>query len=66
MGDELKATRELEGLKEEMDALADHFEENGDLLDGTLDSDQVVCILRDLAKGHTAESIIERHGFDVE
>ena len=66
MGDELKATRELEGLKEQMSILADHFEENGDLLDGTFDSDQVVCILIQLAEGRTAEDIIERNGFTVE
>jgi hypothetical protein len=66
MGDELKATRELEGLKEQMEAIADHFEENGDLLDGTLDSDAVVCILRSLLQGATAEATIERYGFEVE
>lgn len=66
MGDELKATRELEGLKEQMNALADYFEEYGEILDGTWDSDQVVCVLRNLLDGHTSEAIIERNGFTVE
>ncbi len=66
MGDEMKATRELEGLKEEMAALADHFEEHGEQLDGTLDSDSVVGILRSLLQGARADTIIEGYGFGVD
>lgn len=66
MGDELKATKELEVMKEEMDSLAEHFETYGEILDGTLDADLFVCILRGISNGQTAESIIERYGLDVE
>lgn len=66
MGDELKAMKELEGLREQMDALAEHFEEHGDQLDGTFDADSVVCILVDLMDGRTAEDIIQRNGLDIE
>ena len=66
MGDELKATRELEGLKEQMDTLSEYFEENGELLDGTWDSDTIALILSELAEGRTAADIIERNGLTVE
>ena len=66
MGDELKATKELEGLREQMDTLSEYFEENGELLDGTVDCDTVVCILTELAEGRTAADIIERNGLTVE
>ena len=66
MVDEHKATRELEGLKEQMDTLSEYFEENGELLDGTWDSDTIVCILSELAEGRTAADIIERNGLTVE
>lgn len=66
MGDELKATRELEGIKEQMDLLAEHLEAYGEILDGTLDADLFVCILRGISNGQTAESIIEKYGLDVE
>lgn len=66
MGDEMRATKELEGLKEELESLAEHFEINGEQLDGTVDSDMVVFILKGLANGRTAENIIERYGLDVE
>ena len=66
MGDELKATKELEGLREQMDILSEHFEENGEQLDGTLDSDTIVCILTELAEGRTAADIIDRNGLGIE
>lgn len=58
--------KELEGLKLEMEKLADHFEENGEQLDGTVDSDSIVGILRSLLQGARAETIIEGYGFEVD
>lgn len=66
MGDEMRATKELEGLREEMDSLAEHFEMHAEQLDGTVDSDMVVYILKGLASGRTAENIIEMYGLDVD
>lgn len=57
---------ELEGMKREMEALADHFEEHGEQLDGTVDSDSVVGILRSLLQGARADTIIEGYGFEVD
>lgn len=64
MGDELKAMKELEGLRESMEAIADHLEDNNDVLDGTVDVDTCVGIIRSLLKGATPEAIIM--GYDLE
>ncbi len=66
MGDELKATKELEGLKEQMNAVADHLEDNEDILYDAVDGECAVGILRSLLKGATAETIIEGYGLEVE
>lgn len=66
MGDELKATKELEGLTEQMNAIADHLENNEDVLDGAVGTEQCVGILRSLLQGATAETIIEGYGLQVE
>jgi hypothetical protein len=66
MGDELRATRELEGLREEMTAIADHLEDNEDVLDGCVGVAEVVGVLRSLLQGATAETIIEGYGLEVE
>ncbi len=58
--------KELAGMKEEMEKLADHFEENGEQLGGTVDSDSVVGILRSLLQGARADTIIEGYGFEVD
>lgn len=65
MGDELKATRELEGLKETINSIADHLEDNGDILDGAVDTELCVGILRSILNGATAETIIDGYGLEV-
>lgn len=50
--------RELEGIKREMEKLAEHLEGFGD----ELDTEVVAAILRELAAGHTTEAIIEEYG----
>lgn len=50
--------RELEGIKREMEKLAEHLEGFGD----EIDTDVVAGILRELAAGHTAETIIKEYG----
>lgn len=62
MGDEMKATRELKGLKEEMEALAEIL----DGIDTDLDSTVVADIIQELADGKTAEYLVERYGLDAE
>lgn len=66
MGDELKATKELEGIKETIGAIADHLEDNEDILDGTVDVETCVGILRSVLNGATPETIIEGYGLEVE
>lgn len=58
MTNEVSALKELEGLKEEMRALADHLE----ILDVDLDSDVVADVLSELADGKTAEYLIAHYG----
>lgn len=62
MGDEMKATRELEGIKEQMSLLAEEMEK----LDVDLDSQVVADILTELSEGKRAEYIIERYGITEE
>lgn len=66
MGDELKATRELEGIKETMNAIADHLEDNDDVLDGAVDVETCVGILRSILNGATPEAIIGGYGLEVD
>ncbi len=66
MGEEVKATKELEGLREQMTAMADHLEDNEDVLDGAVGTETCVGILRSLLQGATAETIIEGYGLQVE
>jgi len=66
MGDELKATRELEGLREQINAVADHLEDNEDVLDGCFDVECCVGILRSLLNGATVDTIVEGYGLEVE
>lgn len=58
MGEELKASRELEGLKREMDKLAQHLEADV----GDIESEVVSGILHKLSEGETATSIINEFG----
>jgi len=62
MGDELRATRELEGIKEEMRALAETL----DSMDVDLDSQVVADLLEDLVDGKTASYVVERYGIHEE
>jgi pyruvate formate-lyase activating enzyme-like uncharacterized protein len=62
MGDELRATRELEGIKEEMRALAEVL----DSMDVDLDSQVVADLLEDLADGKTSAYIVQRYGIHEE
>lgn len=66
MGDEHKATRELEGIKETLNAIADHLEDNDDILDGAVDVEVCVGILRSILNGATPDTIIEGYGLEVE
>ena len=66
MGEEMKATRELEGLREHMNAVADHLEDNEEQLDGTVSVETTYGILRSLLNGATAETIIEGYGLEVD
>ncbi len=50
--------RELEGMRSEMEKLAEHLEGFGD----ELDTEVVAGILRELAAGHTAAAIIVEYG----
>jgi hypothetical protein len=50
--------RELEGLKSEMEKLADHL----DCLNADIDAECVADILSDLSSGSTAATIIEKYG----
>ena len=62
----LLVEKELEGLKREMTAVADHLENNEDVLEGAVDTDTAYCILRSLLQGATAATIIEGLGLQVE
>lgn len=66
MGDELKATKELEGIRATLTAVADHLEDNADILDGSVDLDTCVGILRSTLNGATPDTIIEGYGLEVE
>jgi hypothetical protein len=57
--------RELEGLKREMEKVADHLEDNEDVLDGAVNTDTAYSILRSLLMGKTAEVIIKGYGLEV-
>jgi hypothetical protein len=50
--------RELNGMKDEMEKLAEHLENLGD----ELDTEVVASMLRLLVHGHTAAAIIEEYG----
>lgn len=58
--------RELEGIKREMQELADHIANNADELDDCLDSDVVSGLLRELADGKPAAFLIDDFGLNVE
>lgn len=50
----MEAEKELEGLKREMEAVAECLDELGD----ELDTDAIAAILRALVSGQTAERLI--------
>lgn len=58
MGEEMRASKELEGMRREMEKLAQHLE--ADI--GDIESEVVGGILTKLLEGETATSIINEFG----
>lgn len=57
---------EFEGLKREIEKVADYIEDHLDSLDNDVDGECAVGILRSLLNGATAETIIEGYGLEAE